>query len=76
MKRLTTFEASFSGDCSKREQWFLKMEIASRGEKKQELVELIKGYCTYIGHKQCCAVDLERWLPAVQGYAGMSELEE
>lgn len=66
LKRLVAFKDQFCGDLSKREQWFVQFEAASRSSDKTELVDCIKKYCSFIGHKQCCYADLERWLPLVK----------
>lgn len=70
IKRLVSFEEKYCENCSTREKWLYRMEVASRAQKIPELVELVMGYCNFIGHKQCCYVDLERWLPLLKEYKG------
>ena len=68
--RLESFKEKYCQECTTREKWLFQLEVASRF-KKDELVTLIKGYISYIGHKPCCFVDLERWLPAIKEKAGI-----
>lgn len=75
-KRLADFESQYCSECNTREKWLFKMEVASRLKDVSKLTHFITQYVDFIGHKQCCYVDVERWLPCLQGHAGMVRDEE
>ena len=65
-KHLIEFENQYCKECTTREQWLYRMEVASRMKDFSKLTQLITQYVNFIGHKQCCYVDVERWLPFLQ----------
>lgn len=70
LSNLTAFETKYCETCETREKWLYKLELASRKGDKKVLVDLITHYIDYIGHKQCCYPDLERWLPMIREDTG------
>lgn len=70
LSNLTAFEAKYCETRETREKWLYKLELASRKGDKNVLVDLITHYIDYIGHKQCCYPDLERWLPMIREDTG------
>lgn len=70
-KHLIEFENQYCKECTTREQWLYRMEVASRMKDFSKLTQLITQYVNFIGHKQCCYVDIERWLPFLQDQASI-----
>ena len=65
-KHLIEVENQYCKECTTREQWLYRMEVASRMKDFSKLTQLITQYVNFIGHKQCCYVDVGRWVPFLQ----------
>lgn len=79
LERVDHFQHLFCQTPMTREKWLFILEATAHEIRcgksvKSTLAQTIIDYVNYIGHKQCCYCDLERWLDDVKGDADSIEL--